>query len=89
MEWVAPIEVEEVKEIFKQDPREKSLGGFQSFMCDLRNRITVDFETEIFYIRLNDEVIGKAKRYAYDYQNGGWQGRIERSLGRFLEMERT
>jgi hypothetical protein len=55
-------------------------GGFQSLLRRLQsqvNRATSE-------IRLSDTDIGDIANYAYDYEQGGWQDRLESIFGRVL-----
>lgn len=84
---VEKLSATQAQEIFKQDPRDRSKGGFQSFMCELRDRVIWD--GEMWLIRVDDAILGRARRYAYDYNNGGWQGRLERALGEIVKTHRA
>lgn len=59
-------------------------GGFQSFLRALRRRSAAGG-----MLRLSPTDLERVKRYAFDYGNGGWEGRLramfERHLGPNLD----
>jgi hypothetical protein len=77
----------EMEVLFRQDPRTRRDGGFQSFLVRLQRR--TDQNTGA--LTLTDVDLEKIPRYAFDYGNGGWENRLkdifERSLG--SELGRT
>lgn len=64
----------------QQSPDSESDGGFQSLLVDLQRR--VDRKTN--EIILTDEQEERLPRYAFDYQNGGWQNRLVGIFGRTM-----
>jgi hypothetical protein len=64
-----------------QDPLTESDGGYQRLMISRQNSLNRNTGE----LTLSEEHQEKIPRYAFDYQNGGWQNRLlgifERSLG--------
>ncbi|MBF0528660.1 MAG: aspartyl-tRNA synthetase [Deltaproteobacteria bacterium] len=63
----------EMSVLFKQDPNTEGDGGFQSLLVSLQrriNRATGDVD-------LTAKDLEKIPRYAFDYQNGGWEQRLK------------
>lgn len=54
-------------------------GGFQGLLSTLRRKAGNSGE-----LSLTDNEIGRISRYAFRYNNGGWQGRLEAIFGRHL-----
>ncbi len=48
-------------------------GGFQSLM----QRLQDNFNSQTMELILDRELLEKVLRYAYNYDNGGWQQRLE------------
>ena len=55
-------------------------GGFQSLMAKLQNQ----YDPATGQLPLDDADLERIPRYAFDYENGGWQGRLVGALGRNL-----
>lgn len=51
---------------------DQGIGGFQSLMAKLK----AQYNPITKYITLDEEDLERIPRYAFDYQNGGWQGRL-------------
>jgi hypothetical protein len=70
----------ELAELDRQDPATEDNGGFQSLMVGLQKR--VDRATGNLSLTRRD--LERIRSYAFDYKNGGWQGRLIRAFGRHL-----
>ena len=70
----------EIELLFHQDPKSRSAGGFQAFLVNLQRR--TDQSTGLLDLTISDRE--KIARYAFDYQNGGWQSRLVKIFGRIL-----
>lgn len=68
---------DEIKELLKQDPATGSDGGFQSLMVLLQKKLKVE-------ITLSADELEKIPRYAFDYNNGGWESRLKKIFSRVL-----
>lgn len=68
-------------DILFQQQSAGSQGGFQNFLENLQNRT----DRMTGELELTEADLEKIPRYAFDYQSGGWQGRLtsifERHLG--------
>ncbi|MFV2035426.1 MAG: hypothetical protein ACC631_10030 [Halocynthiibacter sp.] len=77
----------EVAVLFRQDPATAGKGGFQDFLIRLQGKC----DQTTGKILLSGDDLEKIPQYAFDYKNGGWQGRLlsifERSLGPKLGRE--
>jgi hypothetical protein len=70
----------EMEVLFRQDPNTKNDGGYQSFLVQLQkntNRAAGE-------LTLNSQDLEKIPRYAFDYGNGGWEGRLKEIFQRHL-----
>ncbi|AEB10654.1 hypothetical protein [Desulfobacca acetoxidans] len=68
--------------LFRQDPTTRHDGGYQSFLIHLQkntNRATGD-------LTLTMQDLEKIPRYAFDYGNGGWEGRLKNIFQRHLGL---
>lgn len=54
-------------------------GGFQSLINKLRRKAG-----NSGIVELNDAEVGRINRYAFRYDNGGWQRRLEAIFGEHL-----
>jgi hypothetical protein len=63
-----------------QDPATENKGGFQSLMVKLQRQLDRDTNE----ILLDDNDLARIPRYAFKYQNGGWQNRLEGIFNRTL-----
>lgn len=70
----------EVDVLFRQDPAAAGKGGFQDFLIRLQGKC----EQKTGKILLSDDDFEKIPQYAFDYKNGGWQGRLLAIFGRSL-----
>jgi hypothetical protein len=72
--------------LFQQNPTTERKGGFQGLLVKLQRKL--DSQTGI--IDLTERDLERIRRYAFDYGNGGWEGRLksifERSLGPNLDL---
>ena len=71
----------EMEILFRQDPATQDDGGWQRLLVtlqELTDRPTGD-------ITIPPRILERIQRYAFDYGNGGWEGRLrgifERHLG--------
>jgi hypothetical protein len=64
----------------RQDPATESEGGFQSLLVELQNGVN----RRNGQLNLSDEQEERIPRYAFDYQNGGWQNRLQSIFSRTL-----
>ncbi len=71
----------EMEVLFRQDPGTQRDGGYQSLLVRLQGN--TDRTTGA--LTLTDNDLERIPRYAFDYGNGGWEGRLkgifERHLG--------
>jgi hypothetical protein len=70
----------ELAELDRQDPATKGNGGYQRLLVNLQNK--VDRLTRRLTLTSRD--LERIARYAFDYGNGGWEGRLRRIFGRSL-----
>ena len=70
----------EMAVLFRQDPRTRRDGGFQSFLVRLQRK--TDRATGALVLTASD--LERIPRYAFDYGNGGWEGRLKKVFGRVL-----
>lgn len=63
-----------------QDPDSRGDGGFQSLMVTLQD--ITDPTTHQMYLPVH--LIERIRRYAFDYNNGGWEDRIKGIFSRHL-----
>jgi len=68
---------QEVCQIYRTKPEERSRGGFQSFMVSLQGRLKHN------EIDLTGDDLEKIERYS-QYDNGGYEGRLRKAFGRHL-----
>lgn len=77
----------EVAVLFRQDPVTAGDGGFQSLLVRLQGKC----DQPTGKILLSGDDLEKIPRYAFDYNNGGWEDRLmsifTRSLGPKLGRE--
>lgn len=66
------LNTEEQEYLFRQDPAARSDGGWQSLLVKLQNQ----FNPTTMEITLDDRDLERIPRYAFDYGNGGWEGRL-------------
>jgi hypothetical protein len=77
---VVTLNPDEVTILFRQDPKTKGDGGYQSLLVKLQKR--VDPTTRAIDLKFND--LEKIARYAFDYGHGGWEDRLVSIFGRVL-----
>ena len=66
--------------LFRQDPSKKKDGGWQSLLVKLQDQ----FDPATMTIKLDRKDEERIPRYAFDYGNGGWEGRLTGVFGRHL-----
>ena len=66
------LNTEEQEYLFRQDPAARSDGGWQSLLVKLQDQ----FNPATMEITLDDRDLERIPRYAFDYGNGGWEGRL-------------
>jgi len=70
----------EMEVLFRQDPATKRDGGFQGFLVRLQNNTNRSTGRLI----LTSQDLERIPRYAFDYGNGGWEGRLKNIFQRHL-----
>ncbi|MCB1244685.1 MAG: aspartyl-tRNA synthetase [Verrucomicrobiales bacterium] len=79
---------QEYNHLCQQDPSTEKDGGYQSLMVSLQRRTN----PSTLEIDLTDDDLEKIPRYAFKYNQGGWQDRLmaifSRSLGPDLEVKK-
>ncbi|MEO5914934.1 MAG: aspartyl-tRNA synthetase [Luteolibacter sp.] len=66
--------------LFRQNPNTASDGGWQSLLVKLQNQ----FDPKAMVIQLDAADLERIPRYAFDYGNGGWEGRLVGVFGNHL-----
>ncbi len=66
--------------LFRQDPSARKDGGWQSLLVKLQDQ----FDETTMVITLDDRDLERIPRYAFNYGNGGWEGRLSGVFGRHL-----
>jgi len=61
----------------------KGPGGFQDFLKQIRQRAAIRGGK----LELSQDDIDKIRRYAFDYKDGGYEGRLRRICERHLGYE--
>lgn len=74
------LNTEEQEFLFRQDSAARSDGGWQSLLVKLQDQ----FDTTTMQITVDDIDLERIQRYAFDYGNGGWEGRLTAVFGRHL-----
>jgi hypothetical protein len=62
----------EIEILFRQDPATRRDGGYQSLLVRLQNN--TDRASGALALTSGD--LERIPRYAFDYGNGGWEGRL-------------
>lgn len=70
----------ELVSLFKQDPRKKGDGGWQSLIVALQE--ACDRTTGAVPLTLLQR--RRIRRYAFKYKNGGWESRLKATFSRHL-----
>lgn len=70
----------EMDTLARQNPDTEQDGGFQGFLVALQKKLN----QETGEIDLNDKDLERIPKYAFDYNNGGWQDRLIAIFGRVL-----
>jgi hypothetical protein len=73
----------EIAELDRQNPATKNRGGFQSMLVGFQ----LGLDRSSGRLTLSDRDLEQIARYAFDYQNGGWQRRLKRIFERTLGPE--
>jgi len=71
---------DEIILLYRQDPRTENDGGWQKLLIKLQQK----FNRDNSEITLDDDVLEKIPRYAFDYKNGGWEDRLKGIFSRHL-----
>jgi hypothetical protein len=74
------LNTEEQEFLFRQNPAARSDGGWQSLLVKLQDQ----FDAASMEITVDDRDLERIPRYAFDYGNGGWEGRLSGVFGRHL-----
>ena len=74
------LNAEEMAALMKQDPSQKSKGGWQSLLVRLQRKLN----SETGSINLDDKDLEQIPRAAFDYGKGGWEGTLQTIFGRSL-----
>lgn len=70
----------ETEYLLRQDPTTASDGGWQSLLVKLQSQ----YDESTMVIQLDDSDLERIPRYAFDYGNGGWEGRLLGAFSRHL-----
>jgi hypothetical protein len=70
----------EIEILDRQDPKTENDGGFQQLLVELQGLLNRSTGA----LALSDEHEEKIPRYAFDYKNGGWEGRLKDIFSRTL-----
>jgi hypothetical protein len=70
----------EMAALFRQDPRTRSDGGWQSLLVGLQD--ACDRATGAISVTLRQR--RRIRMYAFKYGNGGWESRLVAAFGRHL-----
>jgi hypothetical protein len=70
----------ELAELDRQNPATKGNGGFQRLLVSLQEKV----DRTNSRLTLSSRDLERIARYAFDYGNGGWEGRLRRIFGRTL-----
>ena len=70
----------EIRELLLQDPSTRGDGGFQSLLVSLQEKTNL----QTGELDLTKEDLDRIQKYAFDYENGGWQNRLKKIFGRVL-----
>lgn len=70
----------EMEALFRQDPRTKSDGGWQSLLVGLQG--ACDKPTGAITVTMKQRM--RIRMYASKYGNGGWESRLVTAFGRHL-----
>jgi hypothetical protein len=80
---VVVLSAEEIAELDRQNPATARDGGYQAFIVRLQQQLRRGTQEMI----LSDQDQEDIARYAFDYQQGGWQDRLLAIFGRTLGSE--
>lgn len=78
---VVVLTANELRVLDRQDPASIGRGGFQRLLVKLQYK--VDRKTNA--LLLGSRELEQIPRYAFDYDNGGWENRLIRIFSRTLE----
>ena len=70
----------EIEILDRQDPVTERDGGFQKLLVDLQYSLN----RKTGALPLTEDHEEKIPRYAFDYQNGGWEDRLKSIFSRTL-----
>lgn len=74
------LNAEEMDVLSLQEEDTQNKGGYQNLMLDLQRR----FNPITGELDLTEENLERIPRYAFDYNNGGWQDRLTGIFSRVL-----
>ena len=74
------LDASEMAELFRQDPKTRRDGGFQSLLVGLQERC--DKATGLISVTAKQRA--RIRMYAFKYGNGGWESRLVAAFGRHL-----
>jgi hypothetical protein len=80
---IVVLNADEIAELDRQNPASAKDGGFQAFIVRLQGHVRRGTQEII----LSDDDQENIARYAFDYQQGGWQDRLVTIFGRTLGAE--
>jgi hypothetical protein len=72
MRKVVVLNPDEIRELERQGPEGAGMGGFQNLSARLQNKL--DLATQ--ELVLDDQDLDEIPRYAFDYQNVGWETQL-------------
>jgi hypothetical protein len=75
--WFVPLNDDEIAVL---DQKVNGIGGFESFLRVLQTQVNHSTKT----IKLTEDDIVNMGRFAFDYKQGGWEGRLLKTFGRAL-----
>ena len=72
------LKQQEISELMKADPATERDGGYQGLLVELQRAL------KAYEITITKAQMERIHRYAFEYKNGGWQGRLLKIFGRVL-----
>lgn len=74
------LNADEIQELLKQDPTTEKDGGWQSLLVGLQKRLN----KSTGHLTVTGRDFEQIQRYAFHYERGGWQSRLQAIFGRTL-----